>query len=125
MARSSSGVRIRVLVVISVVVAASIAFSFTVPAFGDTGDCKHIRRVPATWDSVRCIVEVYPVGAYFRHWSDTLYRRRGDAVFYVHTAPTLDYQLVRVRAARKRNHVPVEWVEKCAEKPEAILLVPR
>src|SRR6185295_4160042 len=84
---------------LAIIAAAMIHASWTAPAFGDTGDCKVSKRCPAVGDSVRQIVDVFPLGAYYRHWRDTLYVRRGEAIFYSHPAPILDLHLLQVHTA--------------------------
>ena len=110
---------------IAVLMAAMLHCSFTINPFGEAStDCKHSVRVPATWDSVRVVVEVFPNGAYYRHFTETFMRRRGDAVFWSAPAPILDNTLVRVRLQRKANHYPETWLEACPEKPPTIIVKP-
>lgn len=104
-------------------------FSWSVPSFGEGGtDCRHPLRVPATWDSVRFIVDVYPTGAYQFAWHDTLLRKRGDGVFYAHPTPVEGNHLVGVKTQRLSRGWPTwpaVWIdENCPEKPVTIVIKP-
>lgn len=117
----------------AIILAATVSCSWTVPAFGDSlisGVCGGLgankpkyARVRATWDSVYCVASSHPPGQFFRSWSDTLKRRRGDAVFYDHPTSVLDTHLLTVKTFRWSNHWPPEELSVC--KPAVILVNPR
>ena len=100
------------------VLAATIAFSFTAPDSSDSSKvCGRHAYCPADRDTCRVLVMAIPTGQFFRYWRDTIYCARRQHLSKTYPAPILDNHLVITRTQKRlRGVYPTQWVEMPCSK---------